>query len=587
MKAVNLNMLAAGAIALAVHHTTQSGLHQEAPAAKFTKDTMPGTPQAVASIINLTIQYFLVYTALAATRTWNQFYGTALGPQKLIESACQTVNYCPMLCVLFLGARMRADQLSGGDNDRFNLPTTETRHAMSYAAWSVLVQLLMVLLIPVFTGELSVPVDADGNVDMDKLEAKMSKTVAGVLTAVRYIVLGLLYGATVYVVYAVHTMEAPAEVFPGGTPPVSAAMYATIILTSQFFVVYFLLAVCRTWVQFMGPGKQVNKLAGGLKLAAYTVNMAPMLCILFIAARMRSLQIDPTGNGLQPWAQNCFYACAYSVMAQALLVIALPYTGSDVQCVRGDFEGDVKFVGLTGYGATFLVALRYAALLGLYGGFSGVCYAVFSMQSADPAATPKVSPAMSCVINLVAQYFTIYLFLFLSQTIRSYYPSSALTTVGLMMENARATVMYAPMLSIMFLAARMRALQLARASDDTMPLTAGPPLWMQQCMFLATWAVLIQIVLVIVFSCLYTVEMDADGNLKTPKGVNPYTGYALSFLRYSSMLAMYGGSCAIMYGTVNMTPETVQPYNVTPLPIDVPQPPAPELPAVEVSFLQK
>ena len=48
-----------------------------------------------------------------------------------------------------------------------------------------------------------------------------------------------------------------------------------------------------------------------LKLAKYTVNMAPMLCVLFIGARMRALQIDPVHGSPQPWAQFCFFLCAY------------------------------------------------------------------------------------------------------------------------------------------------------------------------------------------------------------------------------------------------------------------------------------
>ena len=50
-----------------------------------------------------------------------------------------------------------------------------------------------------------------------------------------------------------------------------------------------------------------------------------MLAILFIGARMRALQIDPKTGNPQPWAQNCFYLCAYSVLIQLVLVFAVPY----------------------------------------------------------------------------------------------------------------------------------------------------------------------------------------------------------------------------------------------------------------------
>jgi len=122
-------------------------------------------------------------------------------------------------------------------------------------------------------------------------------------------------------------------------------------------------------------------------------------------------------------------------------------------------------------------------------------------------------------------------------------------------------VMYAPMLSIIFVAGRMRALQLSQASDGSIPSTAGPPVWVQECMFLSTWSVLVQLILVIVLSCLYTVEMDVDGNVKTPADTGKVTGYVLNGLRYFSMIAMYGGSCAILYGTYYLNPENCQPYS--------------------------
>ena len=60
---------------------------------------------------------------------------------------------------------------------------------------------------------------------------------------------------------------------------------------------YLCLAIVRTCTQFMGPRPALVKLEGSLQLAGFTVNMAPMLCVLFIGARMRALQIDPL-NGI-------------------------------------------------------------------------------------------------------------------------------------------------------------------------------------------------------------------------------------------------------------------------------------------------
>ena len=34
-----------------------------------------------------------------------------------------------------------------------------------------------------------------------------------------------------------------------------------------------------------------------------------MLCVLFLGARMRALQMDPKHGNPQRWAQNCFFLC--------------------------------------------------------------------------------------------------------------------------------------------------------------------------------------------------------------------------------------------------------------------------------------
>jgi hypothetical protein len=299
-----------------------------------------------------------------------------------------------------------------------------------------------------------------------------------------------------------------------------------------------------------------------------------MLCILFIGARMRALQIDPKNGAPPAYAQNCFYLCAYSVMVQALMVIVLPYISKDIKCKKTEIEGDVVFEGMTGWGAYALTTIRYAAVISLYAGFSIVMYSVFNMEG------PALSPAMTCVMNLCAQYFTIYLVLFLANTYRQFFGGSK--TVVDMMDSARKTVMYAPMLCILFVGTRMRALQLTRATDGSVPAGAGPTLAAQECMYLATWAVLIQVLLVCVLSLLYPIEMDEDGNVKAPKEANPIVGHCLNFLRYACMIAMYGGSVYVLYVAGTMTPETLPPYasqtsnpvtEVTGLP--VPAPPSP------------
>merc|ERR1719172_123692 len=116
------------------------------------------------------------------------------------------------------------------------------------------------------------------------------------------------------------------------------------------------------------------------------------------------------------------------------------------------------------------------------------------------------------------------------------------------------TVMFAPMLSMLFIGARMRALQLTKATDGTIPTTAGPQTWVQDGMYLATWSVLVQLIMSILVPI-------CTGTVKTPEGTGKYAGYAIETVRYLCLVAMYGGIVTVMVGIYLMTPETLPPYS--------------------------
>ena len=102
--------------------------------------------------------------------------------------------------------------------------------------------------------------------------------------------------------------------------------------------------------------------------AADTLAMAPMLSVLFLAARMRALQMDPIGGNPQKWAQNCFYACTYSLIFQTALAVAVPlFLGGEVkknEKIEGDFKMELK--EKDSFVAKVLTAFRFLIMLSLY-----------------------------------------------------------------------------------------------------------------------------------------------------------------------------------------------------------------------------
>merc|ERR1712166_550912 len=185
----------------------------------------------------------------------------------------------------------------------------------------------------------------------------------------------------------------------------------TMILAVVFFATQLVIALCNSYAEFTGV--EFPKVIGLMNAACTTVEFAPMLAILFLAARMRALQHD---GQPQAWAQNCMYYATYSMMMTTALSIAVPLAlgGSmktDPVTKESTFEVPNPMLGFV------LMALRYACMIGFYGGAVGVVYSIFTFEApAGPDATLPVSPTVQCVVNLTCQFFFVYLVLIVCQT---------------------------------------------------------------------------------------------------------------------------------------------------------------------------
>merc|ERR1719199_43447 len=96
----------------------------------------------------------------------------------------------------------------------------------------------------------------------------------------------------------------------------------------------------------------------------------------------------------------------------------------------------------------------------IYVGFSCVIYSVFTIEHPrGEQYTPPISVTMQCVINLTFQFFFIYLWIWVAITLKEF-TGFEWALMMQTMENAKATVMYCPMLAILFVGTRMRALMI-------------------------------------------------------------------------------------------------------------------------------
>merc|ERR1719401_1300727 len=116
--------------------------------------------------------------------------------------------------------------------------------------------------------------------------------------------------------------------------PVPTAARCIVFMVCQYMIIYTALAMCRIVQEFMGIGKGAVETA--LDAAAQTLTYCPMICVLFIAARMR-VEYLSHGKGEPPtWVQNCMYAMTFAVLASSLSVMFIPLaTGKPVPVNKG------------------------------------------------------------------------------------------------------------------------------------------------------------------------------------------------------------------------------------------------------------
>merc|ERR1719316_2566588 len=361
---------------------------------------------------------------------------------------------------------------------------------MYCATYAVLAMTLVVVVIPVFTGKV-IGVDVKtGDIPKDAKPFEQP-IVAGCFTVLKFLIMLGLYAGALVVVYGIINFELPKGTWPGDQiPPVSPAVQCVMILSCQYFLVYGGIQVCKSVVEFAGDlFGYTHTLQEALNTATLSINFAPMLAVLFIGARMRALQMDPVNGKPQTWAQNCFFMCTYALALQTTLCVVIPVVlGGKVK--KGNTEGDMEYeVSNTGL-ATVLTIVRFIITFSIYIGFSCVIWSIYTIEHpAGPQYTPPISVTMKCVINLTVQFFTVYLGLWIAQTAKDFLGMELPKTTQLM-ENAKATIMFCPMLAILFVGTRMRALLITNNRG-------APQGWVQDGMYMATWAVLIQFLMVI------------------------------------------------------------------------------------------
>merc|ERR1719238_2649142 len=188
-------------------------------------------------------------------------------------------------------------------------------------------------------------------------------------------------------------------------------------------------------------------------------------------------------------------------------------------------------------------------MFSVYVGITAVICSIFVLEHPKGSLyTPPISVTMQCVINLTVQFFICYLLIWIATTVKEFtgFESHFITNA---MENAKGTIAFCPMLAILFVGTRMRALYLTNNRG-------APQGWAQDGMYMATWAVLIQFLIgLLVPLCTGSpLKYDEDGTPKYEPS-NPILLYIMLALKWVTFIFLYGGTIAVITGVYTMTPE--------------------------------
>jgi hypothetical protein len=338
-----------------------------------------------------------------------------------------------------------------------------------------------------------------------------------------------IYGGIAGVIYGIKT-------YPAQSTKISPAVICTVFLTMVFMSTYFLL-----WFASILPETAGRPcLRRGALAMSSVVRRAPMFAVVFLASRMRALQLDPPYGMPPEWMQKCFFGITALIYFEAFLSFMIGALGT---LRRGDygvylFRCEWRILHLFQYMSGLISTLAIVPII----------YGVVTMEDKTGMAAP-LSTTVRMTLVLAAVYFSVHLgqaFTFFMEDMANIeYPVWQHTFI-----RAGISVSFAPLLSILFVATRMRALQITQQQG-------APPGWAQDCMIICVFATCVQAMCCVLLPLFIgqACKVDDDGN--PDYDLKPMVGaYTVQVVKYIALLCLHGGVIAICVAIFVMTPET-------------------------------
>jgi len=293
-----------------------------------------------------------------------------------------------------------------------------------------------------------------------------------------------------------------------------------------------------------------------------------VLCILFVAARMRALQMDSKMGKPQAWAENCFYVCTAALILNIGVIIVAHIlglgsapclidsgrtTGTAIQPSASEFSTNEMSSG-----EKAVLALRSVALFVVYLACFGVVASVFTIRAPEGRPTPAVSPTLQCVVFLTALYLAVYFGTFISKVMAigkasgnngSATQQDGISRTVYSFRMAEYTVRFCPMLAVLFVGTRMRALHMSGGKGS-------PQCWAQDAMYIACVAAFCQLMLAFLAGGFASKAAVDEAGSPVARTVSYIPGKVfLNLARVLVLLALYGSVAVVCASVLAIRPE--------------------------------
>jgi len=478
-----------------------------------------GVGAVLDSISAITLFYFI------ATMLYNLFLDSEGSIwQQTFETLMSTMRLAPMICAVLFAVVKRAATLTAENTELYWLPQLYLKIAVVCCAATFIAQAMFYTCAEYVAQK----------------EAMTGQLAAGPQSRLRILIsfgdfaLTLMHLALLVTLVGIVLMKEPGSLYGiMGKTPVAPGTVCTIILAAVYFAVYRAL-------HSMKSGHEPDELEQPsyalevMRLAAAILNIAPMICALFLAVQIAA---DWQGVSLPRNVEVSLYVCAVSLLVQVALVLITPaFAGANVRSSGSGTE--VEFVTRSRASFMLVSLVRWLAIAILY-----ICVGVIGIAFWTLQLVPRLTHLL---IVLMAVFFVVYMALWVSITLRQLL--TGFTRVIRVLGVTKDAAMLSPMLVILILGSWVRSHQMTNALGEP----GEPQGWVQDYMRVAVCAFIFMLMMMIFRG--WSAQQPANLELQheiTEKGTE-----AGVFVVFIPMLVMCVSVAIIIVGLFMITPET-------------------------------